>query len=61
MGYFQVRYDYIVVIYNHRGFIRFATGHVVMGRDSCSEGLGFESKHKYWIDIFFTLTFSKLY
>ena len=26
MGYFQVRYDSGVVIYDHRGFIRLATG-----------------------------------
>ena len=26
MGYFQVRYDSRVVIYNRRGFIRLATG-----------------------------------
>ena len=44
MGYFQVRYDSRVVIYNHRGFIRLATGLVVMGGDSRSECCGFESQ-----------------
>ena len=29
MGYFQVRYDYRVVNYNRRGFIRLATGEPV--------------------------------
>ena len=42
MGYFQVRYDTRVVNYDHRGFIRLATGLVVMGGDS---GRGFESQH----------------
>ena len=30
MGYFPVRYDSRVVNYNHRGFIRLATGVAVM-------------------------------
>ena len=28
MGYFQVRYDSRVIIYEHRAFIRLATGHI---------------------------------
>ena len=46
MGYFQVRYNSRVVIYEHRGFIRLATGLVVTGDDSCSIGFGFESQHR---------------
>ena len=45
MGYFPVRCDSKVVIYEHKMFIRLATGLVVMGGDSCSEGDGFESQH----------------
>ena len=44
MGYFQVRYDSRVVIYDCRAFIRLATGLVAMGGDSRSEGRGFESR-----------------
>ena len=45
MGYFQVRYDSRVVIYDRKIFIRLATGLVVMGGDSCSKGCEFESWH----------------
>ena len=51
MGYFQVRYNCRVVIYDRRGFIRLATGKggspglVVMGGDSRSEGCEFETQH----------------
>ena len=48
MGYFPVRYDSRVVNYDHRGFIRLATGLVVMGGDSRSEGPG----AVYWMDMF---------
>ena len=30
MGYFPVRYDSRVVIYEHKMFIRLATGHIVL-------------------------------
>ena len=43
MGYFQVRYDSRVVIYEHKLHIRLATGLVVMKGDSHAEGCGFES------------------
>ena len=37
MWYFQVRYDSRVVIYDHRGFIRLATGHTFRHENtSCS-------------------------
>ena len=45
MGYFQVRYDSRVIIYDCKMFIRLATGLLVMGRDSRSESCGFESRH----------------
>ena len=45
MGYFPVRYDSRVVIYEHKMFIRLATGLVVIGGDLCSKGHGFESWH----------------
>ena len=45
MGYFQVRYNSRVIIYDCRGFIRLATGLVVMGGDSCSKGREFESRN----------------
>ena len=45
MGYFPVRYDSRVVNYDRRGFIRFATGLVVMGGDSSSKGCEFKSRH----------------
>ena len=44
MGYFQVRYDSRVVIYERKLFIRLATGVVAMGNDSCLRGRGFESQ-----------------
>ena len=46
MGYFQVRYNSRVVNYDRRGFIRLATGLVVMVDDSCSKGHGFESRRR---------------
>ena len=46
MGYFQVRYDSRVVIYDHKMFKRLATGLVLMAGDSCSDGCGFESQHR---------------
>ena len=46
MGYFPVRYDSRVIIYERKMFIRLATGLVVMGGDSHSEGRGFESQHR---------------
>ena len=46
MGYFQVRYDSRVVIYERKMFIRLATGLVVMGGDSCSKGCEFKSRHR---------------
>ena len=46
MGYFPVRYDSRVVIYSCKLFIRLAIGLVVLGRDSCSEGPGFESQYR---------------
>ena len=55
MGYFPVRYDSRVVNYDCRGFIRLATGLVVMGRDSCSKGRGFESQHCILDGHFFTV------
>ena len=45
MEYFPVRYDSRVVNYDRRGFIRLATGLVVMVGDSCPEGHGFKSQH----------------
>ena len=30
MGYFQVRYDSGVVNYSHRGFIKLATGYIIL-------------------------------
>ena len=42
-----VIYDSRVVNYERKLFIRLATGLVVMGRDSCPKGRGFESWH--WI------------
>ena len=47
MGYFPVRYDSRVIIYKRKMFIRLATGLVVMGGDSCSEGCEFESLAPY--------------
>ena len=44
MGCFQVRYDSRVVIYERKLFIRLATGLVVKGGDSKSEGCEFESQ-----------------
>ena len=44
MGYFQVRYDSRVVNYEHKLFIRLATGLVVMDEDSCLKGNVFESQ-----------------
>ena len=43
MGYFPVRYDSRVVIYERKLFIRLATGLVVTGGDSISRGGGFKS------------------
>ena len=43
MGYFQVRYDSRVVNYDHRGFIRLATGLMVAEEGSRSRGHEFES------------------
>ena len=43
MGYFQVRYNSRVVIYERKMFIKLATGLVVMGGGSCSKGRGFKS------------------
>ena len=57
MWYFQVRYDSRVVNYDHRGFIRLATGLVVMGRDSMSKGCEFESWHCILDGHFFTFLF----
>ena len=45
MEYFPVRYDSRVVNYDRRGFIRLATGLVVMVGDSCPEGQWFKSQH----------------
>ena len=53
MGYFKVRYDSRVVNYDRRGFVRLATGLVVIGGDSCSKGCGFSNSNTiYWMDIF---------
>ena len=49
MGYFPVRYDSRVVNYDRRGFIRLATGLVVMGDDS----IRIPALYTGWI--FFTL------
>ena len=38
MGYFPVRYDSRVVIYDHRGFIRLATEHDVYAQKERNEG-----------------------
>ena len=46
MGYFPVRYDSRVVNYDRRGFIKLATGLVVMGDDSYLRGRGFESQSR---------------
>ena len=46
LGYFQVRYNSRVVIYERKMFIRLATGLVVMGVDSRSKGHGFESRRR---------------
>ena len=40
MGYFQVRYDYRVVLYDHRGFIRLASDY---HEESQSYDLGIEN------------------
>ena len=45
MGYFPVRYNSRVIIYERKMFIRLPTGLVVMGGDSCPEGRGFKSQH----------------
>ena len=57
MGYFPVMYNSRVVIYNRRGFIRFATGVVVMGGDSCSKGREFKSWHHILDGHLFTYIF----
>ena len=44
MGYFQVRYDSRVVIYERKMFIRLATGRVVIGGDLHITGREFESQ-----------------
>ena len=52
MGYFQVRYDSRVVNYERRGFIRLATGIVIMGGHSCPKVVGSNPSTIYWIHIF---------
>ena len=61
MGYFPVRYDSRVINYDRRGFIRLATGVVVMGGDSCSKSHGFESRHCILDGHFFALICCKIY
>ena len=46
MGYFQVRYNTRIVIYEHKMFIRLPTGLVVKGGDSCSKGRELESQRQ---------------
>ena len=63
MEYFLVRYDSRVVNYDRRGFIRLATGLVVMGDNSCSKGRGFKSRRHILdghLDIFSHLFVGKL-
>ena len=50
MGYSQVRYDSRVINYDHRGFIRLATGLVDKDGDSFSEGREFESPRCWKLD-----------
>ena len=57
MGCFQVRYDSRVVNYDIRGFIRLATGLVVIGGDSCSKSREYESWHRILGGNFFTYIF----
>ena len=62
MGYFQVRYDSRGVNYDRRGFIRLATGLVVMGDDSCFKDRGFEPQcHKLDGHFFTLICCKKLY
>ena len=58
MGYFQVRYDSRVVIYDRRGFIILATGLVVMG--GASKVVGPNPGTLLWMDIFRIYLLQKL-
>ena len=55
MGYFPVRYNSRVIIYERKMLIKLATGLVVMGGDLKSEGGGFECQHLILDGHFFTL------
>ena len=57
MGYFLVRYDSRVVIYERKMFKRLATGLVVMGGDSCIKCCEFNPCIVHSMDIFSQIYF----
>ena len=58
MGYFQVRYDSRVVIYDHRAFKRLATGPDLITKIFVTPGLSIPIGCKFWHNQFERFKFS---